>query len=278
MLTWQTTFKPLVKRGYKSTWGLAKKLLPTSLLVRMRDQMRLVERLDYARQPIWMYVDAQVQIGRLQACSKEPETVQWIEANVKAGDAFYDIGANVGAYSFVADAAAGGGATVYAFEPSFATFSALSQNILLNRCQGRIVPFQVALWHETKVLMLEYSDVVPGAALHHLEEQAPSDSRKPVTPILSFRLDDFIRDFGLRPPNHIKLDVDGAEVNVLRGAEQTLADPALRSLLVEVEDTNSREIIDFLRAKGLEVHERHLRRESGELANYVFKRGYHSEG
>jgi hypothetical protein len=48
-------------------------------------------------------------------------------------------------------------------------------------------------------------------------------------------MDDFVSQFALAPPNHIKLDVDGVELKVLRGAPGILANRALRSVLVEVE-------------------------------------------
>lgn len=48
-------------------------------------------------------------------------------------------------------------------------------------------------------------------------------------------MDDFIGQFALPAPNHIKLDVDGVELKVLHGAARALANPTLRSVLVEVE-------------------------------------------
>jgi hypothetical protein len=49
----------------------------------------------------------------------------------------------------------------------------------------------------------------------------------------TFRLDDAVRIFGLPPPNHLKIDVDGIELQVLAGATEALADRGLRSVMVE---------------------------------------------
>ena len=56
---------------------------------------------------------------------------------------------------------------------------------------------------------------------------------------LGFAIDDLRRLFGLAPPNYMKIDVDGIEAQILAGAAQTLADPALRSVLVELEHADT---------------------------------------
>ena len=80
-------------------------------------------------------------------------------------------------------------------------------------------------------------------------------------PILSYRLDDLVRQFALQPANHIKLDVDGGELNVLCGAGETLTQRTLRSLLVEVDEERypNGEITSFLLEKGFRIKSRHQR-------------------
>ena len=225
-----------------------------------------------------MRVDSLVQITRLHACAKEPETITWIESQFKPEDIFYDIGANVGAYSFVAWAITGGNCTVYAFEPSFSTYAALSHNILLNRCQEKVVAFQLALSDETKLVAFNYSQVIPGAAMHSLgytlDQNGQHFKSEFVQSIPSFRLDDLIKQFCLRIPNHIKLDVDGAEYKVLQGAMETLAHPDLRSVLVEVDEERfpHGEIPSLMASKGFRIDARHLRPTSSTLANCIFKK------
>ena len=98
--------------------------------------------------------------------------------------------------------------------------------------------------------------------------------------VLAFALDDLIRQFVLSPPTHIKLDVDGIELSILKGAEKTLASPALRTVLVEIleGDAVSAEIVDRLKRSGLGVHSRHKYRQGGDtgpasrIYNYIFSR------
>ena len=255
--------------------------LNTSQAVTVKESIQVTGQLDYPRADIQMVLDSAMQLYRLSACAKEPETVEWIESHVRAGDVFYDIGANVGAYSLVAHAVAGGDCTVYAFEPSFSTFAALSENVRLNGCDGKIIPLHVALSAETKVFTFNYSQVVPGAASHGLDQPIGEDLKPFVPtftqPILSYKLDELIDQFSLLPPSHIKLDVDGSESDVLKGADKTLGSPQLRSILVEIDETQQRgeAIRTNLESKGFQVKTRHERRGSATLANYIFERRNH---
>jgi FkbM family methyltransferase len=117
----------------------------------------------------------------------------------------------------------------------------------------------VAFSSKTEVSTFHYRDLSPGSALHALE--APrnwrGDDFEPVFSLatLGYRLDDFVRQFGLPSPNHIKLDVDGMEYQILRGAEETLRSPSLRSLLMEAneDDKHAAEIASLLADSGLQL-------------------------
>jgi FkbM family methyltransferase len=256
----------------------ALRLLATRRLVRLKEQLQLTGRLDYPRGNILMNLDSSAQLARLGSCAKEPETVEWIESHMRPGEVLYDIGANVGCYSLVSHAVTGGDCTVYAFEPSFSTFSALCQNVLVNDCGAAIIPLQVVLSDETKLLKFHYRDTMPGSALHCMAEAVVSGESlfKPACtqPILGYRLDDLVTQFSLAWPNHIKLDVDGAELLVLRGSTAVLECSRLRSMLVEVDEERypSGEIPRFLQNRGFEARSRHQRGRCETLANYVFER------
>ena len=253
--------------------------LPKPYAVSIKEGIQLSGKLDYSKADIRMSLDSYAQIKRLMACEKEPETVDWIETCCRSGDVFYDIGANVGAYSFIAHAVTGGDCKVYAFEPSFTTFCALSQNVMLNGCQDKIVPLHIALAEVTELLTFNYSKLAPGAATHTLSlpESDRKYAREPVfsQPIISYRLDDFIRQFGILPPDHIKIDVDGAELSVIRGAEETLARPDLRSLLIEIDEERDQDIVSIVEGEGFRVKSKHPRGvsvKSDTVFNYIFER------
>jgi FkbM family methyltransferase len=253
--------------------------LPLRVRALTRDRLGSVGVLDYARAPIRLVVDSESELHRLYSCRKEPETVAWIERFVRPGDVVFDVGANVGAYSLVVDRATGGQSTVYAFEPSFSTFAQLSRNVALNGSAGRVLPVLVALSDRNGFITFNYSSLDPGTALHALDDS--TDNRglpfRPALsqPVLSYRMDDFIAQFSVRTPNHIKLDVDGIELKILQGAPRTLADPALRTLLVEVEPgrPGMSEIERLVEGCGLVLHARHPHGPGpNSAANLIFTR------
>jgi FkbM family methyltransferase len=254
--------------------------LPLRLRALTKDRFTSTGVLDYPGEPIRLQVDSEAELPRLHSCEKEPETVAWIERFVLPGDVVFDIGANVGAYSFVADRVTQGNCTVYAFEPSFSTFAQLSRNVALNASQGRVIPVFLALSDVNGLVTFNYSSLAPGAALHALGDSKDGQGTpfRPALsqPVLSYRLDDFIAHFAARMPNHIKLDVDGVELKVLRGASRTLGDPGLRSIMVEVEPTSPEfwSIQNLLTDHGFVEHARYPHGPApGHPMNVLFTRG-----
>jgi FkbM family methyltransferase len=227
-------------------------------------------RLDYDRAPIDVFLSSEAELARLRPCLKEPETVAWIEDCVRPGDVLFDVGANIGAYSLVADRATGSQCRIYAFEPSFSTYAQLCRNIALNGCAGRIVPLLVALSDTNGLLPFNYSSLDPGSAMHALGESVDSLGRPFqaafVQPVPGYRMDDLITHLSLPSPTHIKLDVDGVELKVLRGAAGVLAHPRLRSVMVEVEPTRP-DLVGIERVLGESGFTVHARYPHGAAAD-----------
>ncbi|MFZ5910083.1 MAG: FkbM family methyltransferase [Chloroflexota bacterium] len=212
--------------------------VPSRTLTRLKHGLSPKTRLDYDRHPINLQADSLVDLYRARACEKEPETVQWIETYVHKGDVFYDVGANIGAYSLVACAYCSGEVKILAFEPSFSNFYQLCRNIILNKFDKSITPYMIALSKSPGVTVFNYHSLDAGSADHWLGENLPTVSSDFVytQQLLAFSMDYLIEHFDFPIPNHIKLDVDGAEIDVLRGAEKTLREHGVKSILVEVRD------------------------------------------
>lgn len=243
-------------------------LLPFKSRAMFREKFRVVGALDYPKARIFMSVSSRKEARRLSASKKEPETVSWLERHLKPGDVLYDIGANVGAYSFVANKICGGNVLVYAFEPGFANFASLSANVILNRCQGKVIPFNIALGAETKTLNLNYSSILPGAARHALGGQTTANFQ----PVLNYGLDDFIDTFSIKKPNHLKIDVDGGEAEVIAGSSRTLKDSNLKSILIEIDENleGNLKIASIIESSGFKLESKYLRGK--QVFNYIFIR------
>lgn len=224
----------LKKLGWKvflSFYHLLRILNPRALLV-LRANTQVIRKMDYHRYDVYLSIESEIEHEiRLHSCRKEPETVEWIELFVEQGDIVYDVGANVGAYSLVASKFSKGTAKIYAFEPSFPTFTQLCRNILINKCEDSVVPLPIALSDETRLNTFNYNTLNPGGALHSVGESIDYKGER-FTPVwrqmvLCYKLDDLIDSFRLPVPNHIKLDVDGHELAVLRGGGANALEPAV---------------------------------------------------
>jgi FkbM family methyltransferase len=188
--------------------------------------------------------------------SKEPITLAWIDTFVE-GDILFDVGANVGMYTIYA--AVTRKCRVYAFEPEALNYAELNKNIYLNDLHGQVLGYCVALSDVDKPDRLLLSDFGLGISYHDFEENswtedkqfAPDwhvsrEGRRPQG-CMGHRLDSLVPD-GLPVPQHIKVDVDGLEHRVVEGMIETLQKPGLKTVLIEINFDNSRnlEIADRL--------------------------------
>jgi FkbM family methyltransferase len=233
-------------------------------------------RLDYEHAEIFMRLGSFPEFQRLRSCHSEPWTVQWIEDWVQPGEVLYDIGANVGAYTLVAALSPRSRATVFAFEPMAVNYAALTENVILNGAADRVTPLPVALAESTRLETLHLRILDAGGARHILGTDDPAADAMYPQPALTFSLDELAEHMRLPSPAHIKIDVDGSEVAVLRGAARTLADPTLRSVLCELDHDAADTIVELLTGAGFELRERFQREKAGPVqppAQALFARG-----
>ncbi len=213
--------------------------------------------------------------------TKEPETVAWI-GTFEAGDVLVDVGANVGMYTIWAAKAAR--ARVFAFEPESQNFALLNRNIVANGLSDRAVAFCLALSDETRFDRLHISRFEIGQSCHSFGEKVdfrlqPHDFALSQGAV-STAMDALVQQQTIPVPNHIKVDVDGFEHKVLRGAATTLDNPRVRSLLVEINQNLPEhvEAVAHLKDKGFHytldqvTESERLDGLFKGVANYVFRR------
>lgn len=167
----------------------------------------------------------------------EPATNAWIKS-FSADDTFVDIGANIGLYSLLA--AVHGVHKVIAIEPNPFSFSVLAHNIASNGVGSQIIPLCLAMNEKSSVVSFKLGSLHAG----NIGNEISSDGENPggiAITTASFSVDDLFRIQGLSGANHLKIDVDGLELEILRGATELLSDEALKSILVEDNSTNKSE-------------------------------------
>jgi FkbM family methyltransferase len=165
----------------------------------------------------------------------EPETVWWIDTIVKPGDCVWDVGANVGLYALYAALRVGAGGTVVAFEPAADNYAALCRNVSLNPLDASVQCFCAALADETRAASLHLTSHDAGRAAHvfgRAEDGASGEARPHVQSALGFSADAFLDQFGVRAPDHVKIDVDSIEERIVRGGAKAFA--GARSIIVEL--------------------------------------------
>lgn len=181
---------------------------------------------------------------------REPEINAWI-ADIPEGEVFFDVGANNGIYGLLA--AASRGAQVVAFEPHFASYHVICRNIFANGLQDQVRVFPLALSAEESFGTFYLTDIFAGNSLNQFGK--PVESTDPlynaVIPqaAISTSLDAFVNRTE-NCPNHIKIDVDGLETDILAGAQQTLANPLLKSVCIETTEETDTAITGALKAVG----------------------------
>ena len=138
--------------------------------------------------------------------------------HLKAGDVFYDIGANVGFFSIIAAKLVGETGKIYAFEPGRENAMSIAHNAALNNFDSiEVIEKAVSdTSGEGQLLLAKYSG---GHALATAD--APPDLAGEVTVEL-VSIDDLVAQNKIAPPNFVKVDVEGAELDVLKGMTQTI--------------------------------------------------------
>jgi FkbM family methyltransferase len=186
---------------------------------------------------------------------KEPDTLVWID-DCDGDGAFFDIGANVGLYSIYYAKTKQG--SVYAFEPSVFNLGLLAKNININEVQHKIkiVPNPLTTVNDFADFNLQVTD--EGGALSSFGVDHGQDGR-PLDKVMSYQTCGFSLDYLLdnniitERPAMIKVDVDGIEHLILRGAVNTISHPSCKSVLIEVHNEFkelSDEVADILTSAG----------------------------
>ncbi|RMH72115.1 MAG: FkbM family methyltransferase [Gemmatimonadetes bacterium] len=162
-----------------------------------------------------------------------------IRAQLRPADIFYDIGANYGYISLLASTLVGDRGAVYAFEPLPENIQRIEQVLSANQVQNCHV-VSVAISDQTGTALLHFntdSRATPSLT----RDTANLDSVEVATETL----DHFIQDHPL--PHLIKLDVEGAESMVLKGAAHLLSRPDAPTWVIEIHDEdNDRKVTDIL--------------------------------
>ncbi|MDA7877728.1 FkbM family methyltransferase [Akkermansiaceae bacterium] len=148
---------------------------------------------------------------------------------VKAGDTVVDIGANFGLHTLYAAHLTTPAGRVYAFEPVPKNLALLHRNLGLNNLADQVVVEDAAVSNSPDSHLEIFCPEEEVSVTASLSSDAGGATALKVR---NLRLDDYTFDVS-RAPTLVKIDVEGAEYEVLQGAEQFLLS-AKPTLLIEV--------------------------------------------
>lgn len=134
------------------------------------------------------------------------------EKMVSKSSVVYDIGAHVGFYALLASELVGEGGKVIAFEPVPRNLKYLKKHLEINKCTNVIV-IEAAVSDKNGV---SHFNEGPGSSIGALSE----DGNLTVDTV---SIDDLVEKGEIPAPDYIKIDVEGAELFVLKGAKSTLS-------------------------------------------------------
>lgn len=165
---------------------------------------------------LWMELNPRTGQSYLRG-DAEVAVQEVLTERLRPGMVFYDLGANIGLFSMLAARAVGPRGWVFSFEPDRETAKRLARNVERNEFQNvTIVPKGV--WSASG--KQAFAGAGSSSPDHGTGRFLAAGLDSKAVSLECVALDDFARE--ARAPQAIKCDVEGAEVEVLRGAEQLL--------------------------------------------------------
>jgi FkbM family methyltransferase len=163
----------------------------------------------------------------------ELRQIEFLLNNVQQGDLALDVGAHAGQYAVLLGALVGARGHVHSFEPDAIARTILDRNISLNHFADRVTVESVALSDQngTHTFFSLGGNSMSSLARTGLGAAATSASVSETT-VQTIRLDDFLESRRLPVPQWIKIDTEGAEIRILKGAKKTLR--SVRGILCEL--------------------------------------------
>lgn len=154
--------------------------------------------------------------SRYYEAEYEPETFRFFREQLRPGGTLLDVGAHIGLFAVVGARMVSPGGKVFSFEPTPFTRSILKEVVRLNGCTDVVeVRGEAVSDRRGKTVFYDTGEEISNAnSLVHI------DRGKTGIEVDLISIDEFVKDKGIKP-DCIKIDVEGAELDLLRGARET---------------------------------------------------------
>jgi FkbM family methyltransferase len=195
--------------------------------------------------------------------AREPEVLDWIDG-FETDCTFFDVGASFGTETLYAALKTNGPKKIVSFDLCLQSSFNLAYNLSLNNIKN-VDQYFIALSEELKIISFEEP------TQYHLVKGRKKYDTIPFN-ALSISMDRFIEIAQLFP-DYMKIDVDGAEQSIISGMTETVRNPKLKSVVVEVSDISEPFITKFFEKAGFKIaFERRLDEGETVYKNIIFTR------
>lgn len=162
----------------------------------------------------------------------EPAEQAWLAENVHAGDVVYDVGANIGFHTLLMARLTGTAGAVYAFEPLPANVERLVKNAGLNDLEHVHVVAAAVGARDGRVSFRTLGNRRDASRVVSARDAAAQPGAVDID-VEQIAIDSWIARTGAPAPSLIKIDAEGAELEVLNGAMATI-ERCRPAMLIEV--------------------------------------------
>jgi len=205
--------------------------------------------------------------------SYELQECRWVRSVLRKGDTAIDVGANCGFYTSLFWSIVKPSGRVLAFEPNPNEFRRLTEWFHSNRvCNVDFFPTGLGDEETTATL-----HVPPAETGNHSATLSPLDDGWHKIQVKVVRLGDLLEQRGITRARLMKVDVEGFEGNVLKGAENLLAAGAIEYILIELNDfwlrqngSSPDQLVEYCQSLGLELAKGRVASQ-GTLSNVLLK-------
>ena len=180
----------------------------------------------------------------------EPKNVEAIQKTVREDDVAYDVGAHVGYFSVLMGDIVGSGGKVIALEPRGLNLGYLQRHVSVNHCDNIKIISKAVGDHSGQAKL----ETRTGSGTGYISDTGDEDVE--ITSI-----DELVESGALPPPTFLKIDVEGGEMAVLRGARKVIETQRPRMILATHGDAIDAECRALLREWNYEMQD--INHESG---------------
>ena len=173
----------------------------------------------------------------------------------KKGDIVIDIGAHIGLYTIISSKRVGANGKVVAIEADPSNFEMLNRNIKLNQLTN-VTPLNYAVYSKETKIKLYLPEVESGYTIYNTVMSNRARTEDKFVEVNANTLDHLLQLKGIRQEevNWIKIDVEGAEFEVLKGASNVLSKSKDIALLIEIHGLdNHRPILEFVSSYNFKI-------------------------